>query len=314
MSLETRQLAKIARLYFIEELNQRTIAGKLGISMASVSRGLARARELGIVRITIEDTPDFFDELEVAIESRFPVKEVIVTPTSDAPANTYRRFAQSLADVLPRVAGRGALVGVSWGHTLRAVGEEIEGLQTMALDVVPVVGSMGTIETGIFPNTIARAFADRLGGDAYIVNAPAVLDLAATAQALMADSTFAPIRGLWDRLDVAILGASDLGATTSMARDGIFSDEELDQLRAAGAVAATNFQFLDHTGDTVEHTIAHRLVSLSRRQLERVATTIVIAGGSEKVAAIAAVLRSGFVGVLITDERTARGIVDLGAN
>lgn len=309
MSRERSQLQKIARLYYVEDLNQRQIADKLNISMASVSRGLARAKELGIVRITIADAPDSFHDLEVAVERRFGIKECVVTPASERPDNTYRAFAAALADMLPRIVSRNALIGVSWGETLKALGDELQGVASLRCDVVPVIGAMGTIETGVYPNSIARTFAEHLGGRAYLVNAPAVLDSEETAERLVQDSTFDQVRELWQRIDLAILGASSLEEDTSVYRGGIFSSQELAVLREAGAVAATNFLFLAADGTVKGHPLSGRIVCLSQELMRRVPNVIVAAGGPGKAPAIAATLQSGLAHILITDADTAEELV-----
>ncbi|MCG8477595.1 MAG: hypothetical protein MI724_00735 [Spirochaetales bacterium] len=310
MSREHAQLQKIARLYYIEDLNQRQIADKLNISMASVSRSLARAKETGIVTISISDTPDSFHELEVAIERRYDIKECVVTPAAEKTANTYRAFASAVAELLRRVTSRRGLIGVSWGETLKALGEEIRGVEALHCDVVPVIGAMGTIETGIYPNSIARAFADRTGGDAYLINAPAVLDSEETAERLVRDSTFEQVRSSWQRLDLAILGASNLDEETSVHKSGIFSAAELESLRTAGAVAATNFLFLSGEGTVLDHPLSRRIVCLPEPLMRRVPNVIVAAGGPGKASAIAATLNSGLAHILVTDATTAVELVD----
>jgi DNA-binding transcriptional regulator LsrR (DeoR family) len=291
MSGERSQLQKIARLYYVEELNQRQIADRLKISMASVSRSLSRAKELGIVKISIVDAADSYTDLEVLIEGRWGIRECVVTPASERRENTYRAFATALGEVFPRVLPREGLVGVSWGETLKALGDELRGVESLRAGVVPLVGAMGTVETGIFPNSIARSFAERLGGRNYLVNAPAVLDSRETADRLIQDSTFDPVRDLWQRIDVAVLGAGPV---------------ELEELRATGSVAATNFLFVSAEGRVVHNPLSGRIVCLPEEQMRRISTVIVAAGGPEKSAAIAAALRSGLVHVLITDVETAR--------
>jgi DNA-binding transcriptional regulator LsrR (DeoR family) len=306
MSRERSQLQKIARLYYVEELNQRQIADRLSISMASVSRGLSRAKELGIVKISIVDAADSYTDLEVLIEGHWGIRECVVTPAFEKRENTYRAFAAALAEVFPRVLPREGLVGVSWGETLKALGDELRGVESLRAGVVPLIGAMGTVETGIFPNSIARSFAERLGGSNYLVNAPAVLDSRETADRLVQDSTFDQVRDLWQRIDVAVLGAGPVDEKTSMYRGGVFTATELEKLRATGSEAATNFLFVSAEGAVVHNPLSGRIVCLAEEQMRRIPTVIVAAGGPEKSAAIAAVLRSGLVHILITDAETAR--------
>lgn len=306
MAQERSRLEKIARLYYIEDLNQRQIANKLSISMASVSRSLAKAKELGIVRITIQNSENSDHEREYEIEQRYAIRECIITPSYERIEHTYRAFASALSEMLPRVLARNGLIGVSWGETLKALGEQLTGVESLRADVIPVIGAMGTIETGIYPNSIARAFADRVGGSAYLVNAPAVLDSADTATALRRDSTFEQVRELWSRLDLVILGASGLDERTSVYRGGIFTAEELDELRRASGVAATNFLVVAEDGAVVRHSLSDRIVCLPEQMMRRTPHVIVVAGGASKAPALRACLRSGLADILITDAECGR--------
>lgn len=302
---EHRYLRKIAHLYYVEDLNLRQIADKLNTSIAGVSRALSRAKESGVVRISIDSDPDSYHELEAEMERRFGLNECRVTASAERPEAQYREFAQVLSELLPRLLPRGGLLGTSWGETLKAMSEHLMGTESVRADVVPIIGAMGTIETGIFPNSIARSFADRLGGKAYLVNTPAVLDTAETAARLMADSTFGAVRELWNRLDAVILGASALDESTSVFRGGIFNRDDLEAMRAAGGVAAANFLVMDDDGRIVQHPPADRIVCIPPDTLRRVRRVIVAAGGPHKAEALSAVLRSELVHVCITDVQTA---------
>ena len=52
-SEELKLLSKIARLYYLEDLNQQEIAEKLNISRTKVSRYLTKARKEKVVEIRI---------------------------------------------------------------------------------------------------------------------------------------------------------------------------------------------------------------------------------------------------------------------
>ncbi len=66
--------------------------------------------------------------------------------------------------------------------------------------------------------------------------------------------------------------------------------------------------FFDAQGGVLETTLSARTLSveLNTRDDSRI---VAIAGGAEKVGAVRAVLRSGWLKGLITDEATARAIV-----
>ena len=167
------QLAKIARLYHLEDVGQREIAERLNVSTASVSRALARARDLGIVHISIDESSTASHAgLEIAMEQRFGLRECLLVGRSERLEQTYSDLAEQIGALLSRVLRPGATLGLSWGETLKAVGENLPANTSVRADVVPIIGAMGRIETGVYPNSIARSFAEKLGGNAYLVNTP----------------------------------------------------------------------------------------------------------------------------------------------
>ena len=303
-------LAKIARLYYLEELNQRDIADRLNVSVASVSRALARAKELEIVRISISENLDRLGELEIAMERRWKLQECLLVPRFDSLSNTYREMAGRATELLSRTLSRGDTVGVSWGETLKTVSENLGRIGLTDVDVVPIIGAMGTVETGIYPNSIAREFAERIGGRAYLMNTPAVVDTEEIRDSLRRDSNFQMVRGVWDRLKAVLLSVSALSEETSAYRGGIFSGEELSTLRQLGGVCATNFTILDGQGKRLDNPVSNRITNLPFEELMEVEQVILLAAGERKVEPLRAALSGGVATSLITDLESAEALLE----
>ena len=308
------QLAKIARLYHLEDVGQRQIAERLNVSTASVSRALARARELGIVHITINESPAAsHSRLEIAMERRFGLRECLLVDRSEQLEQTYGALAGRMGALLSRILKPGTTLGLSWGETLKAVGENLPSIPAAHVDVVPIIGAMGKIETGVYPNSIARTFAEKLGGNAYLVNTPAIVDTPATRSSIMADSNFDQVRRLWRRLSAVILGVSGLSADTSVHRGGIFSRSDLAEMRSRAGVCATNFIILDAEGQPVATQFSGRIVCLSLSEMKDIRNVVIVAAGDNKVGPLRAVLKSGVAHVLVTDVACAKALMASGS-
>lgn len=84
--------------------------------------------------------------------------------------------------------------------------------------------------------------------------------------------------------------------------------DELEELRLQGVSAdLCGFLFTDE-GEVLLQSVGGR-IGISLEQLRAAQTVVAVAGGAEKRAAIAAVLRSGIVDVLITDAGSARALL-----
>ncbi len=303
------QLSKAAQLYYIEEISQHQIARRMNVSVASVSRALDKARKLGIVRITIHSDPDDFSQLEVALEQAFGLRECLLVPSFEQIEHVYAAMARSLAEILSRVLRRGDTLGLSWGETLKAMGEKMPPVPVRGVDVVPITGALGMIDTGIYPSSLARAFADKIGGTPYLINTPAIVGSAAIRHSLISDSSFQQIREMWKRLNVVVLGAGGLGKDSSMYRASVFSASELEAMQEAGGVAACNFMIFDDLGKPVRAEVADRMVKLPLVELKHVEHRVLVAGGRNKVNALKAILRSNLANALVTDVESAQALL-----
>jgi len=303
-----RLLHKIARMYYVDELTQRDIAARLNISMATVSRGLSRAKTEGIVEIRIHDPESGYAELETAIEASYGLRECVVVPSSTRREQIFIDMARALAELLDRTAASGDYLGVSWGETLKAVADHLPDTGKSGVDVVPIVGAMGEVETGIYPNAIAARFALKLGGSSYLVNTPAILDTAETSRSIRADGNFVRVLRAWEKVTSLLVGVSGLSEEDSIHKYGIIPPDELTRLREAGAVAAMNFTFIDASGSLVSTELDERMIKMDADRMRGAGNAIVVAAGARKAPALSAALASGMATVLVTDANAAAAL------
>jgi DNA-binding transcriptional regulator LsrR (DeoR family) len=88
----------------------------------------------------------------------------------------------------------------------------------------------------------------------------------------------------------------------------MLTGSEVAELVRAGAVGEVLGLFVDAEGRPVRSEVNERAVAVRPEEL-RGREVVAIAGGPQKAAAIAAVLRTGIVTGLITDEATAGRLV-----
>ena len=83
---------------------------------------------------------------------------------------------------------------------------------------------------------------------------------------------------------------------------------ELAEIQRAGGCGELLGLYFDARGRRIETDFSARLMSLSQDEL-RSGKMVAVAGGTLKPAAIRAVLESGMLHGLLTDERTARALI-----
>jgi DNA-binding transcriptional regulator LsrR (DeoR family) len=297
-------LHSVAKMHYEAGMSQVDIAKRLGVSTATVSRMLRRARSEGVVRIEIPDL-EAADDLGAELARRFGLKAVAVVETRST--NALATLAGPVGDLLGRAGLRsGSVLAVGWGRAIRAVLDA--GLPPIpGVLIVPATGGMQQHLPHFQVNEFVRLAAEQTGGVPHFVHAP-YLPSAATRGAFLADPAIAASVALWDRIDVALVGIGLPHARNSPEASAATPDEQA-LIDAAGDVIR---HYFDTSGRLVDWDGEGRMIAASPDQLRRAPLVIGAAAGVDKVEAIRGAIRAGFISALATDVRTADALLARG--
>ena len=104
-------------------------------------------------------------------------------------------------------------------------------------------------------------------------------------------------------------GAGDI-ANSLLVRDGLPPEYPVEELIARGATGDLLGYILDFDGNLVDHPINRRVVGIDLADLDGIPNVIRAAGGAPKRNIIRAVLNRGCINTLVTDEPTAKSLVE----
>lgn len=302
-SIERKKfLSKIARLYYSERLTQQEIAGRLNISRTKVSRYLDEARKDKIVEIKINLPEEDYSNLEYRIEKSFKIKECIVVPTFENKEEILKMMTCPLNNLFERILAGGSYLGIGWGSSLKGISDYINVSGKSDIKVVPIIGGLGKIGTGVHTNSVAKNIADRLGSISYMIHSPAVLDSKEIREIVENDSNTREIIKLYEKIDTALVGLSDIGPDSTLIKTGSFSLEEFKYLDSLRVVGDVNLIFINENGKHVPNRIDERIVRISPDRLKKVKNVIGVAFGRRKLKVILGALRGGLINILFTDE------------
>jgi deoxyribonucleoside regulator len=303
---ELKLITKVARLYYFEDLNQQAIADRLDISRSKVSRCLTKAKKNKIVEIKINSPFEKFDELEARVERKYNLKQCLVVPSSESFRETCRNIATVLADLIDRIIKDGDYIGVGWGMTLKTLSGFIEPVKKININVVPLIGGLGKAGIEVHTNSVASTMAEKYGGISYAIHSPALLDSEQTKKILEKDSNIAEIFNMIDKVEMAVIGMSDIGESSTMIKSGNFNVEDFKYLKSIGVVGDVNLIFIDRNGNTVQNKIEGRILRASPDRIKKIKNVIGVAFGDNKTEVIRAAISGKIISTLITDEETAR--------
>ena len=306
---ESSLAIRAAWLCYVHGLTQAEAADHLGISRVKVHRLVARAHEQSWVKVFVEGSTAEGIALEQALKQRFGLQYCNVVPSD---VDTWP--CRTTPDAQPRL-GRGALPA----PVPRAAPEGVDrcgprthagGGRRRAAEDGAAAGAVRLDPRQPHPTlhreSVRRIyrFAERTGGAGYFVPAPFFVDSIEDAEVLRGQRVVKSVLELARKTDLVLVGIGNLRNTPAI------YDAERKALAAEGIVGEVLGQFLDRAGGVVNCVMAQRSISLRLDEL-RGRAAIGVAGGADKVAAIAATLRSGLLSGLVTDEATARAILRL---
>ena len=107
-----------------------------------------------------------------------------------------------------------------------------------------------------------------------------------------------------------VFGISSLRPNSTIHTSGFFESVSIQDYLAKGAVGVVAGRFIDAQGQPVSGALDGRILGLSLDKLRSIGLRIAVAGGFDKVPAILAALRGGYINVLITDAATGQGILN----
>jgi DNA-binding transcriptional regulator LsrR (DeoR family) len=305
VAYEARLLYRVARAYYEDDLTQEEIADRFGLSRVKVCRLLNRAREAGIVRISVRLPGSGCGDLERALERRFGLREAVIAPRAPR-LSILDRIGAAAASLFARTVRGNETIGLTWGNSLRAFVESLPQLELPDVRIVQIIGGLGSVDAGVNGAELTRRLAERCGARPRIIQAPGIVASREVKAALLADPQVAEAIDLGTRADLAIVGIGVPELTPALLGSGaLLQRGELDALLGRGAVGDIAFRHFDAGGRYLETDLDERVVGLDARALAAIPKRIGVAGGPEKTAAIGAALKGRLVDVLVTDEDTA---------
>ena len=307
---ESSLAARAAWLHHVGRLTQSEVATRLNVPNVKAHRLIARAGREGMVRVFIDGEIAQCMQLEQQLCRAYGLGFCEVAPNVDDEPLPLRSLGVLGARYLRLACEKGedAVIGLGHGRTLAACIAHLPRIDVRKVRFVSLLGGF-TRRFAANPFDVINRIVERTGAEAYVLPVPFCLNSAEDRAVLMAqrgiDAVFALARG--STLRFAGIGIVD-GSGASLATSGMIEPQEFDEVARAGGRGEILGHFFDSRGRRVETELSGRLASLAYEDLNS-GKLVAVAGGSAKPAAVRAVLSSGLLHGLLTDERTAAALV-----
>jgi DNA-binding transcriptional regulator LsrR (DeoR family) len=307
--MERRLLITIAQMYYEKDLTQKEIAAALGLSRIKVSRAIQKAKELGIVKVTIESGS--FNELEARICEKFSLRDALVTENFIGD-NAKKQIGNMAATYLETALSDHETIAVGWGTTVKEASNYFDKIEKRDLLFVPIIGGHGVTEMEIHASSVASNMARLSGGKALALNAPALAETMDEKAVLMRNPFIKEVLAKTSGANAAIFSlGSPLHEDSSMHRIKYCTHRDFEEMRKNQVVCdMISIAFLDREGHACCELVSDRSIGIAVEALKAIPLKVCLVEGESKKNATLAALKGGFIDVLITDKATAEFILE----
>lgn len=311
---DTNLMVKVAQMYYIDGLKQEEIASELKISRSSVSMILSAARERGIVEVKyfIRNPLSNHDELSKKFEEMFNIEKCVVIPSSGKdPKILTKIVAERAGYVLNEEINSNEVVGIAWGSTcyeFMSSYNPVKGIKNIS--VVPLIGGSNKTSHKYQLNEMVRIFAEKIKGIPTFIHAPAVPDSLEDKKLFMQSSLMQSIVAKWKNIDIAIVGVGAPPGNNSITSEQITPETkamfEEDKTMAVGDICARHINIY---GEFIHDKYYERVIGIPIEDLKLARKVICAAAGINKTFSIIGALRADLINTFITDEQTAKSVL-----
>lgn len=310
LDAEAGLAARAAWLYFAAGLTQAEIATRLAVPATKAHRLIARANRDGLVRVFIDGPIGECVALEERLSARYGLGFCQVAPDLDEGDLPLKALGTAGASFLRAVLERGEdeVIGVGHGRTLAAVVDHLPATPANETRFVSFLGGL-TRKFAANPFDVIHRLAERTGAEAYFMPVPAFANTAEDKAVLLAQVGIADVLALAEAASLVVAGIGEIDDENFLTTVGCVRPEEVAALKRAGARGEILGHCFDSAGREVVTDLTARATSMPAEKLAG-RRVVAVAGGAAKREAIHAVLSTGLVHGLITDEATARRLVE----
>ena len=326
---DDRFLRKIAHLYYEAGWTQEKIATSESYTRQTISKALQKAKDRGIIRISVvpEERTGFLRNLARELRTSFGLEDLIIVPgrnlddTSgeDIDDGVMADIASAAADYLDELLKDGDVLAVSGGkRIMRPVVRYLKPKKRLPrLSVVPTIGFVRPFTNFGDPNLIAHDIALAYGANHAWLSIPAIVE---TQEQCVLSRSLPLVRDVLEiveRANLVMMGLWPWLSSTDdyLVRRNIVTQKQIDEFKSYKPVADINHWVFDEAGNCINELLRPppyfltglEVPKLKDRIKHRKTKSILVAGASKSyINGILAILRAGLVSILVTDHITAQ--------
>jgi DNA-binding transcriptional regulator LsrR (DeoR family) len=302
--------ARAGWLYFIAGHTQDEIARMLQVSRATAQRLVSLCLTERLITFRLEHPITACMELASRIKERFGLAHCEVVPSDPAAPLSTAGIAERCANLLETTlrSETPVIVALGTGRAVRAAVERVSPIDRPNHQIVSLVGNISADGSASFFDTVGR-LADRTGARHYPMPLPFLMSSEDERNRMVRIEPITKVKAVAAKADLRLIGIGQMDQKAQVHVDGFVTRDELFEMMRLGAVGEITGWAYDAKGRLIKGGTNLRLTSIPPEVPAQTAT-IAAAVGRAKVPAIKAALAGRLISGLITDEATARAVLD----
>jgi DNA-binding transcriptional regulator LsrR (DeoR family) len=303
--------ARAGWLYFVAGNTQDEIAQKLNVSRPTAQRLVSLAMSERLITFRLDHPIAACMEIAAQLTKRFDLLFCDVVPSDPASDSAVLGIAESAAGFLEQKlrAKDPIIVAIGTGRTLRAAVELVPRMICHQHKLVSLVGHISMQGSASFFDVLAR-LSELSQAPHYPMPLPVIVRFPEEREQLQRLEPVLRVLDLARNADVTLVGIGRMDEQAQLQADGFISAGELVEMRRLGAVGEVTGWAFDAAGKIIGGGTNDRVTS-APRDIPPTRLVVGVAQGIGKILPIQAALRGRIVNGLITNETTARSILEL---
>ena len=306
---------KAAHLYYYDNLSQKEVADQLNISRPTLNKLLKEARQEGMVRIEINDFRNYSNliKLERQLSTKYGLRDVkLVDSFIDDSAVIKERISKAAAVYFNSIIRSGMCIGVGWSRILENMANYMTPVKSITnAEFVTLLGGSGNLDFQINANLLNERIAKLYyNSSIHNIYAPIFASDPVLYDALMDDKSLKRVMNKMRDLDIALIGVGGGDSSSTALMTVSVSKDFVNEIRDENAVGNICARFFDINGNICVKSLYDKTISIPLEVLKKTPTIVAMASGQDRVKALIGAARGGYYHILITDENTAKAMLD----
>lgn len=303
-----QMMHRAAWLYYTHGLRQDEVATRLGISRASVVAYLRRARDVGIVSISMSAQLFSEDVIARQLEDAIGLQSVWIVPEDRPAIDPSTEMPVVAAAVFLELINKGDRIGVAWGRTVYHIADVMPYADLQGVTVVQLCGNLGA-PYNYRPDQCTTEIARRLNAEGINIYAPLVLSSERLAEDLRAEPVIREQLASISDCQLVLYSVGGIEADSHLVRCGALSAEEMQALGKAGAAGVIAGQVIDGNGQWMDCAHNRHCISADLASIRSIPKRMMVVEESSKFEPLVAAIRGGFVSHLVVTASMAERLL-----